>query len=209
MRYFVTATDTGSGKTLVSALLCSALQAAYWKPVQAGRPTDSEQIRSWMGKDVRIFPEAYVLEMAASPHTAAAAEGTHISLSKLSCPSVSPLIIEGAGGLLVPLNEEELMIDLISQLQTEVILVVNAYLGCINHALLSIEALRSREIALRGVVFNGNAMPESESIILKHSGLSCLLRIPYLQQIQKEEIQLYGELACHYLTVSTEDKDKE
>ena len=179
---------------LFLALLCSALQAAYWKPIQAGRPTDSEQIRKWLGKDVRILSEGYTLEMAASPHAAAAAEGKHILLSKLSCPSVFPLIIEGAGGLLVPLNEEELMIDLISYLQTEVILVVNTYLGCINHALLSVEALVSRKIALRGIVFNGHTMQESESIILKHTGLSCLLRIPQLQQIRQPDIQKYAQL---------------
>ena len=203
MKYFVTATGTDSGKTLVSALLCRALKATYWKPIQAGRPTDSDQMRSWLGEALRVLPEACVLERAASPHAAAAAQGKYISLGELpSLPPVSPLVVEGAGGLLVPLNEREFIIDLISQLRAEVILVVNTYLGCINHALLSAEALRSRKISVRGIVFNGPSMPESESIILKHSSYSCLLRIPQLQQVRTADIEKYAALLQTALTKS-------
>lgn len=194
MRYFVTATDTGSGKTWISALLCYALQGAYWKPIQAGKPTDSHQIRSWLGPKAHIFPEAYRLQKAASPHEAAFFENTRIDLKQVPCPkSKKPLIIEGAGGLMVPLNETFFMIDLLLQCQAQVILVINTYLGCINHGLLSAQLLKTRKAAVRGIIFNGPPMPESENAILTHSGYPCLLRIPKLEKIDNKAIAHYAK----------------
>ena len=190
MRYFITATSTDSGKTLVSALLCEALNADYWKPIHAGRPTDSEVIR--LLTKARVHPEAYLLERPMSPHAAAEKEGRHISLDQIKCPlSDRPLVIEGAGGLLVPINKDAFIIDLISYCQAEAILVVNTYLGCINHALLSIEALKNRGIKLRGLVFNGERMPESEAIIEQHSKCKCLLRLPMLKQVNAASLLPY------------------
>ena len=192
MRYFVTAIGTDSGKTLVSALLCKALGADYWKPIQAGRPTDSEQIRAWL-KTTHIFPEAYLFERACSPHAAAQAEGIDVSLCSICPPSSTrPLVIEGAGGLLVPINESYFIIDLLKKLEAEVVLVVNTYLGCINHALLSAHLLKDKQIPLKGLVFNGPRMPESESAIEKHTGYSCILRIPSLKQVNTAIIEHYA-----------------
>ena len=193
MRYFVTAIGTDSGKTLVSALLCEALGAAYWKPIQAGRPTDSDQMRAWLGSDLTIFPENYLLEAAIAPQAAAALEGKSLVLGRIVPPEHEnvPLVIEGAGGLLVPLNDKETMIDLLLKCKAAAILVINTYLGCINHGLLTAAMLRARRVPVRGIVFNGESMPESEASILKHSGYQCLLRLPRLQKVHISAMKPY------------------
>jgi dethiobiotin synthetase len=140
MNYFVTAIGTDSGKTLASAILCKALAADYWKPVQAGYPTDSETVKNLVqSPQVHIHSERYIFKTPASPHAAAALESVHIGLQDFTLPNKisSNLIIEGAGGCLVPLNDRDFVIDLASKFQAEVILVSNLYLGSINHTLLT------------------------------------------------------------------------
>jgi len=193
--YFITAIGTDSGKTVVSAILCKALKADYWKPIQCGSPSDSDQIASLLGPDQVIHPESYYLEMPASPHAASKAEGVEVLLENFKLPSTdNVLVIEGAGGLMVPLNEENFVIDLIKCLNVKVILVANLYLGSINHTLLSIEALKSRGIPIEGIVFNGESNFESERIILKHSGLKVILRINKELVVDFEMLSKYAEL---------------
>jgi dethiobiotin synthetase len=179
MNYFVTAIGTDSGKTLVSAILCKALDADYWKPVQAGYPTDSERVKALLSDTVsKIHTETYVFKTPASPHAAAALENATISLNDFVVPDhTRDLIIEGAGGCLVPLNDRDFVIDLASRFRAEVVLVSNLYLGSINHTLLSWEAIKRRSLPIKGIIFNGNHNAESERIILHHTGLPCLLHV--------------------------------
>jgi len=187
MKYFVTAIGTDSGKTVVSSILCKALQADYWKPVQAGFPRDAETVFQLIGNgNSEIHPETYVFKEAASPHAAASLEDIVIKLNHFVVPAhKKDLIIEGAGGCLVPLNDQDFVIDLATKLEAEVILVSNLYLGSINHTLLSLEALNRRKLKIKGIIFNGPTNVESERIILHHSKLPCLLRIdqePYFDE---------------------------
>jgi dethiobiotin synthetase len=196
MKYFVTAIDTDSGKTLVSAILCEALKADYWKPVQAGLPRDAETVRALISNTItKIHEETFLLTTPASPHAAAKKDGVTIDLDAFKSPvTENPLIIEGAGGCLVPLNDHDLVIDLIRWLNTEVVLVADLYLGSINHTLLTIEALQGRRIKIKGIIFNGESNPESERIILLRSGLPCLLRINKELTITKEVVIKYAHL---------------
>lgn len=189
MNYFVTGIDTDSGKTLASAILCEALGFDYWKPIQAGFPTDSATIKSWL-PNVSIHPEAHVLKTPASPHAAAKIEGIAIDPRKIVLPkTTNGLIIEGAGGCLVPLNDSDFVIDLVPRLNAEIILVADLYLGSINHTLLTVHLLQTRNYRVKGIIFNGEPNPESERIILKHSGYQCLLKIPKESQITVETIK--------------------
>ena len=196
MNYFVTAIGTDSGKTLVSAIACEALEADYWKPVQAGLPRDTDTVRDLItNKRTSFHPEQYLLKQPASPHAAAQTENIRIDLGSFRLPQVNNrLIIEGAGGCLVPLNDEAFVIDLVKQFQAEVILVSNLYLGSINHTLLTVEALRKRALHVKGLIFNGDSNPESERIILHHSKLPCLLRIKREPVITREVVKSYANL---------------
>ena len=193
MNYFVTGIDTDSGKTLVSAILCEALQADYWKPIQAGTPRDTDAVTSLVTNNTfKTHPEAYLLKTPASPHAAAKIDNIHISLSDFKIPkSDNTIIIEGAGGCLVPINDHDFVIDIISHLKTEVILVADLYLGSINHTLLTIEALQNRNLTIKGIIFNGESNPESERIILLHSKLKCLLRIAKENTVDKSTVKKY------------------
>lgn len=193
MRYFITAIGTDSGKTLVSAIFCQALGADYWKPIQAGFPKDSETVKKLVDKKIIIHPEAYLLNTPASPHAAAKIDGVHISIEKIKIPPSEKLIVEGAGGVLVPINDTDLMIDLMIRFDLEIILVINLYLGCINHSLLTLEAIKARNLKLKGIIFNGNSTPESESIILKNAGVSCLLHVSQQDKIDQETISKLAE----------------
>jgi dethiobiotin synthetase len=193
VNYFVTAIDTDSGKTLVSAILCEALDADYWKPVQAGLPKDSDTVKS-LANNTPIHPETYLLKIPASPHASAKQSGLEIQLNDFSLPKTSnTLVIEGAGGCLVPLNDRHFVIDLVKIFKAEVILVADLYLGSINHTLLTIEALMNRKIKIRGIVFNGDPNPESERIILLHSELPCLLRIKKEKKITPDVVKKYAQ----------------
>jgi len=167
-RFVVTGTDTGIGKTVFAAALTQALNAVYWKPVQAGLDgeTDTQIVARLSGRPV--LPETYRLKLAASPHKAAADEGVTIDPSHLALPQITaPLVVEGAGGLLVPLNEDTLFIDVFARWQAPLILCASTRLGTINHTLLSLEAIRQRGIPLLGIAFVGAANDESERIIGK------------------------------------------
>ncbi len=195
-KYFITAISTDSGKTVVSAILTNALQADYWKPIQAGlEETDSNTIRKLLhsGHSI-IHPEAYALKQAASPHSAAKNEGVEIVLAAIQLPDTNgnDLIIEGAGGILVPLNDTDVVADLITQFDAEVILVSNQYLGSINHTLLTAQELKRRNIRVKGIVFNGLRNEESERIIIKHTGYKALLHISPEEKITKEVITAYA-----------------
>lgn len=195
-KYFVTAISTDSGKTLVSALLVNALQADYWKPIQTGNAnSDKDTVKRLVySGNPMIHPEAYSLKEPLSPHAAAELEQIEIDLNKIVVPDTDnhPLIIEGAGGVLVPINQKELMIDLIKKLDVEVILVSNHYLGSINHTLLTAQALKGYQIPVKGIIFNGPPTPASEQIILKHTGYKHLLSIPPLEQITGDIVYQYS-----------------
>jgi len=193
MNYFITAIGTDSGKTLVSAIFCNALKADYWKPIQAGLPGDSSLVKSLCIYDFKVHKEAYLLNTPESPHASAKKDGVAIRLEDIQIPTTkNNLIIEGAGGLMVPLNENDLMIDLINKLKVEVILVCDLYLGSINHSLLSIEALHSRKIPIKGIVFNGTSNKESEDIILAKAQVPCILRVSKEKLIDQEVVQKYA-----------------
>ncbi len=164
-KLFVTGTDTGICKTVVSAMLTLGLKATYWKPVQSGldEETDTEAVKRWTGLPSSHFkPEAYRLSEPLSPHASAAIDGVQIKMGDFRPPDYNTghLIIEGAGGVLVPLNESHMMIDLMAQLQIPVLVVVRSKLGTLNHTFLTLEALRRREIPIFGVIMNG---PQNES----------------------------------------------
>ncbi|ELR73523.1 Dethiobiotin synthetase [Fulvivirga imtechensis AK7] len=193
MNYFISAIGTDSGKTIASAILVEALQADYWKPIQAGRPTDSDTIRQLVSEHLVIHPERHLLETPASPHAAAAVEEKKIQVSDFNLPHTSnSLVIEGAGGLMVPINNDELIVDMIPRFNAELILVSNIYLGSINHTLLSLEVIKSRGYPLKGIIFNGISTPSTESIILKYAQVPCLLHIKPEGQIDPVVIKKYA-----------------
>ncbi|GLT00437.1 ATP-dependent dethiobiotin synthetase BioD [Sphingobium jiangsuense] len=184
----VTGTDTDAGKTVVAAGLTLCLPGAhYWKPVQSGTTpaTDTATVRALTGLPAdRFLPEAYLLREPASPHLSARLEGVEIDLDRLSLPETdAPLIVEGAGGLMVPLNERALAIDLFARWGRPVILVARTGLGTINHSLLSIEALRARGIPIGGILFSGDPHAENERIIPQLSGIRSLGRLPRLASL--------------------------
>ncbi len=193
--YFVTAIGTDSGKTVVSAILTEALKADYWKPVQAGFPTDSETVKSLISNSTsQVLPEKYVLNTPASPHAAAKIDGVEISLNDFHVPSgQQPIIIEGAGGIRVPINDQDTMGELMKRLGLPVILVSNLYLGNINHTLLSVDYLKAQNIKVAGIIFNGEPNPESERIIAKMSGYPILFHIKPEEAINKETVAKYAQ----------------
>jgi dethiobiotin synthetase len=195
MNYFVTAIGTDSGKTVVSSILCKALQADYWKPVQAGLPRDSDTVFQLIGNgNSKIHPETFLFKTAASPHAAAALENVVINLEDFVLPAhKKDLVIEGAGGCLVPLNDQDFVIDLASKLAAEVILVSDLYLGSINHTMLSYEALACRKLKIKGIIFNGPSNPESERIILHHTKLPCFLHIDQEPYFNEQTIIKYAK----------------
>jgi dethiobiotin synthetase len=193
---FITGIGTGIGKTIISAILVEKLKADYWKPIQSGDLDDSDtlKVRSLVSNTASKFhPESYRLTQPYSPHKSAALDGIVIDPEKIIMPDTdNQLIIEGAGGLMVPLNDDFLMIDLIKKLDAEVILVSQFYLGSINHTLLSIDALKQREIAVKGIIFNGTEDSYSLDNILKYSGIKSLGIVADLENIDKKKINKAG-----------------
>lgn len=193
-RIFVTGIGTEIGKTFVSAVICEALLADYWKPIQAGEldDLDSLWVRDFISNDVSEFhTERFLLSEPMSPHAAARLDGIKISLDDFKPPKTdNALVIEGAGGLMVPLNDEgDMMIDLIPRLADTVILVSMNYLGSINHTLMSTELLKQRNIPVMGIVFNGDPNLETENAILDYTGLKCLGKIPMADSNIKEFVK--------------------
>lgn len=195
MNYFVTGIDTDSGKSVVSAILCEALGADYWKPIQAGRPTDTDSVKILIAnKSTKFHPESYLLETPASPHAAAKIENIDIQLNKINPPSTTnDLIIEGAGGCLVPINNNDFVIDMALKFKCQIILVADLYLGSINHTLLTVNEIKSRELVVKGIVFNGEENIESQQIILRHSGWKQLLHVKKEVEIKRDTITIYAK----------------
>ncbi|KQU89591.1 dethiobiotin synthetase [Mesorhizobium sp. Root102] len=192
-RIVITGTDTGIGKTVFSAGLAGLLDGFYWKPVQSGldEETDSEVVARLSGLPAgRILPEVYRLRMPLSPHRSAEIDGVAIEAAKLSLPDLpGPLIIEGAGGLMVPLNRQTKFIDIFREWQLPVILCARTALGTINHTLLSIEALRARSIPLIGVAFIGDEVADTQRTIAEFGGVPQLGRLPHLDALTGETLR--------------------
>jgi dethiobiotin synthetase len=186
-RIIVTGTDTGIGKTVFAAGLAGMLDGVYWKPIQAGveEETDRGTVLRLSGLSPdRILPEAYVLRTPASPHLAAERDGIVIDPDALILPDIDrPLVVEGAGGLMVPLNRKVTYVDLMARWNARVVLCARTKLGTINHSLLSVEALRNRSIAIAGIVFIGDENQESERIIAELGQVRHLGRLPYLDPL--------------------------
>ena len=197
MKLFVTGIGTDLGKTVVSAVLTEALQADYWKPVQCGNLTNSDTklVKSLVSnKHSKFHAESYRFKLPASPHAAAAKEKTTIDLKKIKPPTTkNHLIIEGAGGLLVPLNDKDLVIDLIKKLQIPAIVISRNYLGSINHTLLTLSALRENNIEVAGIIFNGPPTPTSEDYILNYFDIKMLGRILNEKKITKDIVSKYAK----------------
>ena len=197
MRLFVTGIGTEVGKTVISAILTEALEADYWKPVQAGDLdySDTHKVRNLLSNSKSVFhSEIYALNHPMSPHAAAERDDIEISLNDFQIPKTdNHLVIEGAGGLMVPLNRNDCIIDLIECLGVEAVLVSRNYLGSINHTLLSVEALKIREIAIKGIIFNDAENIETESVILEMTGLNCLGRVGMIEDLSKESVAKYAE----------------
>ena len=196
----VTGTDTGIGKTVFAAALAGALGAAYWKPIQCGLADggDSARVQALAGLPAdRILPETYRFSLAASPHRAAEAEGVEVSISKLQRPEAEgSLVIEGAGGLMVPLTRSALQIDLFASWRLPVVLVARTALGTINHSLLSIEALNGRNIPILGLAFVGEEMADTERTIAEMGGVRRLGRLPLLDALTPPK--LAEAFAAHF-----------
>ncbi|MFW8594687.1 dethiobiotin synthase [Cribrihabitans neustonicus] len=185
----VTGTDTGIGKTVFSAGLVQALQATYWKPVQSGleEETDSQIVRRLSGRPA--LTEEYLLQLPASPHLSAEAEGREIDTANLRLPEVEgPLVVEGAGGVMVPLNRRELYIDLFAAWGAPVILCASTRLGTINHSLLSLIALHDLGCPVTGIAFIGDAAPEVEETIIQFGNVPHLGRLPRLEALTPETL---------------------
>lgn len=200
-RIFITGTDTGVGKTVVSAILAAGLEGFYWKPIQSGldEGTDTEWVREKTGLgDDHFFSETYRLSMPLSPHEAAAHDNVSIDLDAFQVPGVPEsghLIIEGAGGVMVPINETHLMTDLMKRLGAPVILVARSSLGTINHTLLSLEQLRREGIDVMGVVMNGPVRKENKEAIERFGGIKVLAEIEPIMDIDPRNLKT---LFTHY-----------
>ena len=188
-QFVITGIGTDVGKTVVSAIVAEALHASYWKPVQAGDldNSDSIKVQRWT-ENVHVLPEAFRLNQPMSPHAAAALEEIDISLEQLTLPELDGnLIVEGAGGVLVPVNSNGLVFaDLFAHWKLPVIVVSRHYLGSINHTLLTVELLKSRGIEIEGIIFNGEENLATEDIIVSISGVKKLGRIPIAAEVNQE-----------------------
>ena len=200
MKIFITGISTDVGKTITSAIIVEALEADYWKPIQAGDldNSDSHKIKSQISNTKsQIFGNSYKLNTPASPHLAAEIDGITIDLKQINEPKTNNhLVIEGAGGIFVPLNEKDSIIDLI-QPDYKVIVVSRHYLGSINHTLLTIEAIKNRGFEVSGIIFSGSENKSTENLILNKTGIKCIGRIdeePYFDQnVIREYADLFRE----------------
>jgi dethiobiotin synthetase len=189
---FVTGTDTGVGKTLLSAVLVAALNRKYWKPIQTGavEGTDRSTVMRWAGITAdRAYPETYIFKKPVSPHLAAEEEGTRIDLHRIQRPlSADAIIIEGAGGVLVPLNDDALMLDLMRQLRARLIVASRTALGTINHTLLTVAAIRSANLELHGVVMIGKEDADNRRAVERYGNVPVVGSIPWLETIDRETL---------------------
>jgi dethiobiotin synthetase len=193
-QFIVAGIGTEIGKTVVSAILTAGLKADYWKPVQSGdlATGDAYWIRKWVPSAV-VHPSTYALTQPLSPHSAAEIDGITIELNAFEIPTDQTLIIELAGGIMVPLNDRETNLDLIQHLQLPVILVSKNYLGSINHTLLTYELLKQHRVPMAGIVFNGPENPSGEKFILNHTGLPLVLRVNTENELNEAVIASYSD----------------
>ena len=195
-QFAITGIGTDVGKTVVSSIVAEALKASYWKPVQAGDLDNSDSIKvASYTSNVTVLEEAFRLTEPMSPHAAANIDGITISLSDLKLPQVdSNFIVEGAGGLMVPLNNDGLTFaDAIVSWDLPTIIVSRHYLGSINHSLLTAEVLKARGVNIAGFIFVGDENKATESIILQHSGVKMIARIPMAEVLDKTFIANQAE----------------
>ena len=189
---FITGTDTDVGKTAVSAWACQAWDADYWKPVQAGLEptTDTETVMRLGGLSrSRVHPSTYELTAPMSPHAAAAIDGVTIALDDFERPQTNrPLVVEGAGGVLVPLNDRDLMVDLVKHLDIPVIVVARSGLGTINHTLLTLEALRTRHVPIAGVVTVGEPHASNRAALEHFGRVAVIAEIPKVERVTPEAV---------------------
>jgi dethiobiotin synthetase len=199
-RFVISATDTDVGKTVFAAALAGALGAHYWKPIQCGLEEggDIARVKALSGlPDDHLLPEAYRLKLAASPHRAAEAEGVEIDVARLVPPSVdTPLVIEGAGGIMVPVTRRLLLIDLLATWGIPVILCARTALGTINHSLLSLAALRARSIPVHGIAFIGDENSDTERTIAEMGEVRSLGRLPFVDPLDSRS--LAGAFAANF-----------
>ena len=193
--YFLTGIGTDVGKTVVSAILCELLQATYWKPIQSGdlQNSDSKKIQEWLNNTVEIIPETHLFSEALSPHVASKIDGVSINPAMLNLPKTAGnLIVEGAGGWLVPINDEGITFaDLAEQWNIPIILVSRHYLGSINHTLLTIESIKARKMTIHGIIYVGEPLPDTCEIIEKISGVKTLFSVPLFDKVDTENIKLF------------------
>lgn len=191
--FFVTGTDTEVGKTLVSAWLLTQLEGAYWKPIQAGTvpTTDSATVQRLAELPVsRVLPEAYLLPEPMAPHEAAQRANIALDMEKLKLPPHDGLVVvEGAGGLMVPIASGAYMIDLADSLDLPIILVARSTLGTINHTLLSLEAIRRRGLPLAGVVISGPETPHNRAAIERFGRVEVIAEIPFLETVSRDTLK--------------------
>lgn len=197
MKLFITGISTDVGKTIASSIVVEALQADYWKPVQAGdlENSDTHKVQSRVSNcKTQFFPNSYALNTPASPHLAAEIDGITIDLAKIKKPkTANHLVIEGAGGIFVPLNEKDTIIDLI-QPDYKVIVVSRHYLGSINHTLLTIEAIQNRGLQVAGIIFSGSENKSTEDLILNKTGVKLIGRIDEEPYFDQNVISEYADL---------------
>jgi dethiobiotin synthase len=193
--FFITGTDTNVGKTVLAALLCAALPGRYWKPIQTGAREggDREQVKFWAGlDDDQALPESYVFDDPVSPHLAAQRAGREIVLEQIELPTANsgmPVIVEGAGGVMVPINSHQFMTDLMRHLAVPAILAARSTLGTINHTLLSVECLRSAGIEIHGVVLIGPQNADNKAAIEKYGKVQVVGQIPLLEIINQKTLR--------------------
>lgn len=194
-KFFVTGIGTNVGKTFVSAILCNALNADYWKPIQCGDLENSDSIFIQKYSEAKTFTETYRLKMPASPHLAAKVEGVKIELDKFILPvTENNLIVEGAGGMLVPINEENnLVIDIATKFDLNLIIVSAFYLGSINHTLLTLEVAKQRKLQVSWLIFSGEKNNSTVEIIQKFYPKIKVAFVPEIKNATKDLIQIAAE----------------
>ena len=201
--YFITGIGTDVGKTIAAAIITESLKADYWKPIQAGDldKSDSKKAQKLISNEESFFyPESFKLKTPMSPHAAAEIDGVELSSKKIKRPKTSKdLVIEGAGGLLVPLNSKETILDLI-QPKDKIIIVSRHYLGSINHTLLTIEVLKNRGFSIAGIIFNGDENESTEQVILEMTGVNFIGRIENEPYFDRNVIKEYADIFREKLT---------
>lgn len=189
MKIFISGTDTDIGKTTICSWLCLKSGYSYYKPVQTGAAASKDSNVVVHLSQAKIYPESFIYQAPLSPHLAARLENQKIDLKQITLPPTKNLLVEGAGGALVPLNQSHLMVDLIKKLQLPVIIVTRSCLGTINHTLLTIEALKAREIKILGVIMNGKINNANKKAIEFYSKIMVLAQFPWLKRIDYNTLQ--------------------